>query len=39
MAISSVRKKFVINDDKTCIALAKVLKKMGQSLFLCDYPK
>ena len=27
MAISSVTKSFVINDDKTCIALAKALKK------------
>ncbi|WP_405349318.1 hypothetical protein [Ruminobacter amylophilus] len=27
MAISSVTKRFVINDDKTCIALAKALRK------------
>ena len=27
MAISSVTKRFVINDDKTCIALAIALKK------------
>lgn len=27
MAISSGTKSFVINDDKTCIALAKALKK------------
>ena len=33
MAISSVTKRFVINDDKTCIALAKALRKKYLALY------